>query len=87
MARRNSGRKPPPRRPPGRTPDSIATLEPLLADRQKTLGPEHPETLLTRNNLANAYRGAGRTQDAIAILELLLADLECRRRRTHRRAR
>ncbi|MCA1678834.1 MAG: tetratricopeptide repeat protein, partial [Actinobacteria bacterium] len=59
-----------------RTQDAITILEPLLADHQRTLGAEHPNTLSTRNNLANAYQDAGRTQDAIAIYEPLLADLE-----------
>ena len=29
------------------------------------LGADHPETLKTRNNLANAYQAAGRTAEAI----------------------
>jgi len=33
------------------------------------LGPDHPETLLTMNNLALAYYSAGRLQDAIALGE------------------
>jgi Tetratricopeptide repeat len=35
-----------------------------LADRERVLGPDHPDTLNTRNNLANAYRVAGRTDEA-----------------------
>ena len=34
-----------------------------------SLGPDHPETLLSRNTLANAYRSAGRTADAVALAE------------------
>ena len=34
-----------------------------------SLGPDHPETLRSRNTLANAYRSAGRTADAIALAE------------------
>ena len=60
----------------GRTPDAIALLEAILPDHQRAFGPDHPNTLLTRNNLANAYQAAGRTQDAIAVVEPLLADLE-----------
>jgi hypothetical protein len=56
--------------------DDIAMLEPLLADRERILGAEHPDTLASRGNLANAYQGAGRTHDAIAIYEPLVADLE-----------
>ena len=45
---------------------AIAIFEPLLADLERTLGAEHPHTLSTRGNLANAYQDAGRTEDAIA---------------------
>ena len=34
-----------------------------------SLGPDHPETLLSRNTLVNAYRSAGRTADAVALAE------------------
>ncbi|MEA2182312.1 MAG: hypothetical protein QOF69_1497, partial [Solirubrobacteraceae bacterium] len=44
----------------GRAQDAIATLEPLLADHQRTLGAEHPDTLASRYNHANAYQAAGR---------------------------
>src|SRR5205823_2759271 len=33
------------------------------------LGPEHPNTLLTMNNLANAYRATGRLGEALPLLE------------------
>jgi len=39
-------------------------------------GPEHPETLSSRNNLATARRGAGRTDEAITLFEQTLADRE-----------
>ena len=35
--------------------------EQTLAARERVLGPDHPDTLPSRNNLANAYRAAGRT--------------------------
>jgi hypothetical protein len=60
----------------GRARDPIAILERLLADHQRTVGAEHPDTLASRYNLASAYQAAGRAQDAIAIFEPLLADLE-----------
>ena len=59
-----------PRQTGGR-PDSIATLEPLVRERERSLGPDHPRTLGTRSALADAYAAAGRIQDAIAILEPL----------------
>jgi hypothetical protein len=40
------------------------------------LGPDHPLTLSSRNNLAEAYQAAGRTSEAIALLETNLADRE-----------
>ncbi len=36
------------------------TAESLLADQERLLGTNHPDTLSTRNNLAIAYRQAGR---------------------------
>ena len=47
----------------------------LLADRTRILGPDHPDTLITRNNLANAHRQAGHISTAIAMYEDVLADM------------
>jgi serine/threonine protein kinase/tetratricopeptide (TPR) repeat protein len=38
----------------------------------RVLGPDHPNTLTSRNNLALAYRAAGRTAEAIALLKATL---------------
>ena len=40
------------------------------------LGPDHPGTLTSRNNLALAYQEAGRAAEAIALHEQTLADRE-----------
>jgi hypothetical protein len=48
----------------------------LLADRERLLGPTHPGTLTSRNNLAFAYRAAGRLAEAIPLSERTLADRE-----------
>jgi Tetratricopeptide repeat len=48
--------------------------EPLVADREQVLGESHPDTLITRSNLAEAYRAAGRAGDAIPLHERTLAD-------------
>jgi eukaryotic-like serine/threonine-protein kinase len=40
--------------------------------REAALGPDHPDTLTSRNNLANAYTYAGRTAEAIALHETTL---------------
>jgi tetratricopeptide (TPR) repeat protein len=42
------------------------------AVREAALGPDHPDTLGSRSNLALAYRDAGRTAEAIALDELTL---------------
>ena len=36
-----------------------------LTDREQLLGPEHPNTLISRNNLAGAYQAAGRLPEAV----------------------
>ena len=53
---------------------SIQIAEPLLAEQERVLGADHPDTLTTRHNLANAYRDAGRTAEAITMHEQTLAD-------------
>ena len=55
---------------------AIQVAEPLLADMEQILGPDHPDILASRNNLAAAYRDAGRTAEAIALHERTLADME-----------
>ncbi len=39
-----------------------------------TLGPDHPDTIAARDNLANAYTLAGRTAEATDLLEQVVAD-------------
>lgn len=41
----------------GRTGEAIAIFERVAADRERLLGPGHPDTLIARNNLAMAKRG------------------------------
>ena len=43
----------------GTLDQAIPLYEQTLADRERVLGPEHPDTLTTRNNLAYAYQSAG----------------------------
>jgi tetratricopeptide (TPR) repeat protein len=74
-----------------RTAEAIALHERTLADRERLLGTDHPDTLRARNNLAAAYRVTGIpggqgaqvgghsgqvTAEAIALLERALADCE-----------
>jgi tetratricopeptide (TPR) repeat protein len=48
--------------------------EALVADAKRVLGPDHPDTLASRNNLALAYVDAGRLDEAITLLERTVAD-------------
>jgi hypothetical protein len=55
---------------------AIAVGEQLAADHERLLGPDHPDTLTSCDNLANAYRDAGRTAEAITLHEQNLATRE-----------
>jgi tetratricopeptide (TPR) repeat protein len=55
---------------------AIAAGEPLVEDCERLLGPDDPDTLASRNDLAVAYRAAGRAAEAIPLYERTLADLE-----------
>ena len=52
---------------------AIAVGGPLTADFEQALGPEHPDTLASQSNLANAYRDTGRYAKATALHEQALA--------------
>jgi tetratricopeptide (TPR) repeat protein len=51
---------------------AVTVGEPLTADLDRLLGPEHPDTLNARNSLAAAYQAAGRPADAIPLFEQTL---------------
>ena len=53
-------------------PHAIAIGEPLIADLERVLGSDHPDTLNARNSLAAAYQAAGRAADAIPLFEHIL---------------
>jgi tetratricopeptide (TPR) repeat protein len=53
---------------------AIATGTQTLADTERVLGPDHPDTLASRNNLAGAYESAGRLEEAIGLYEQTLTD-------------
>ena len=55
------------------TPLAIAVGEPLAEDLAHVLGPDHPDTLNSRNSLAAAYLAAGRVAEAIPLFEQILA--------------
>ncbi|MEU4515388.1 tetratricopeptide repeat protein [Nonomuraea wenchangensis] len=56
---------------------AVALLEPTLADQERLLGSDDRVTLITRNDLAEAYRMAGRLDRS---LDLFRATLEARER-------
>lgn len=56
--------------------EAIPRYEQALADPQRVRGADHPDTLISRNNLAAACESAGRLAEAIQLLELALADRE-----------
>ena len=55
-------------------PQLALTLTDSVTRAGDTLGPDHPSTLTSRNNLAYAYRAAGRLNEAIALHEQTLED-------------
>ena len=57
-------------------PQAIAVGEPLIADLERVLGPDHPDTLTARDRLAAAYHAAGRVEEALPLYERTLADRE-----------
>ena len=60
----------------GSAPRAIAVGEPLVADFERALGLDHPDTLTARDNLAAAYVAAGRAAEAIPLYEGTLAICE-----------
>ena len=56
--------------------EAIRLHERTLADRERVLGADHPDTLTSRNNLAVAYEAAGWLEEAIRLHERTLADRE-----------
>jgi tetratricopeptide (TPR) repeat protein len=57
-------------------PQAIEVGEPLSAEVERVLGPDHPDTLNARNSLAAAYQAAGRAADAIPLFEHTLVARE-----------
>ena len=55
-------------------PQLALTLTDSVTRAGDTLGPVHPSTLISRNNLATAYQVAGRLDEAIALFEQTLED-------------
>jgi tetratricopeptide (TPR) repeat protein len=58
------------------TQQAISIGEPLTADLERLVGPDDPDTIRARNDLARAYRAAGRMADAVPLVEQTLAARE-----------
>ena len=56
-------------------PQTALTLEDAVTMLTDALGPDHPDTLLARSNLAHAHQQAGHLSTALDMLEDVLADL------------
>jgi outer membrane biosynthesis protein TonB len=70
-----------PRGPAATNPPDEAVIRLALetaraAELERVLGPDHPDTLNARNNLAAAYQAAGRAADAIPLFEHTLVARE-----------
>ncbi|MFB7112307.1 FxSxx-COOH system tetratricopeptide repeat protein [Streptomyces sp. NPDC056291] len=60
----------------GRDAHTIPLRRAVLAQREQLLGNTHPDTLISRNNLATAYQEAGDLDRAIPLFEAALAQRE-----------
>ncbi|QHO92174.1 hypothetical protein CWT12_04210 [Actinomyces sp. 432] len=58
----------------GRVIEAVKLYEQVVQDRLQLLGPDHSDTLASRNNLAYAYKEAGRLEEAIELCEQVLHD-------------
>ena len=61
----------------GRSSEALPLYEMALRARERTLGPEHPDTLFSVNNLALCYQALGRDSEALPLYE---RDLEASER-------
>ena len=57
-------------------PQSALSLSDAVNLLTRTLGPDHPDTLASRGNLAAAYLSAGRLEQAVPLFERTLTDRE-----------
>ena len=59
--------------PPARHDRALKLREETLALQKAKLGPDHPDTLRSMNNLANSYAAAGQNDRALKLREETLA--------------
>jgi tetratricopeptide (TPR) repeat protein len=55
---------------------TLSAAQDLLADCERTLGPDHPDTLVVQHNLAAAYRLAGMLNESMGLYERTLSARE-----------
>jgi hypothetical protein len=60
----------------GRVDEAISLLHDVLADRERVLWHDHPDTLTTRHNIAYWTGEVGRVNEAISLFHDVLADCE-----------
>ena len=60
----------------GKYKEAAATAEKALALAERTLGPEHPETLTSESNLALIYKAQGRKREAEPLYQRVLTARE-----------
>ena len=60
----------------GRREEAEPLLKEVLAKHEQKLGPDHPDTLATRHNLASLYMDMGRREEAETLLKEVLAKRE-----------
>ena len=56
--------------------EALRLFQALLPDRERVLGPDHPETLRTRNNTAHWTGECGDAREALRLFQALLPDQE-----------
>jgi hypothetical protein len=62
----------PPRTEDPDLPEALALQQQVLDGRTRVLGPDHPDTLGTANNLADTLRMMGRLPEALALQQQVL---------------
>ena len=60
----------------GRPTTAAEQFERGAVASDQLLGPDHPDTVTSRNNLASAYQAAGRLPEALPLFERTLTDCE-----------
>lgn len=58
---------------PGHTAAMVDVLRRMAAEAERRLGPQHPQTLTARFDLAHGYRSAGRTAEAVEEMRSVVA--------------